>query len=109
MNEYELKARNYHKDGNNCSNAVYLTFKDVLDLKEQPPMPRSIDGICGTVLTTEYVLRCIGKEDLINEFRNEFISKFKYIKCLDLMKNGRKCNDYVGFAARFISEHLKKS
>lgn len=107
MNEYELIARNLHKSGSNCSNAIYMTFKEKLYLNEESPKPRSIDGLCGAVLTAEYILKKLGKEFLIDDFRKDFISKFKYLKCLELMKNGRLCNDYVGFVAKFISKYLE--
>lgn len=109
MNEYEVRARNFHKNGSNCSNSIYMTFKEILNIKDQPPRPRSIEGICGAVLTAEYILKRLGKEHLIDDFRKEFINEFKYLKCLDLMKNVRYCNDYVGFATRFIYKHLNNN
>lgn len=106
MNEYEVIARNFHKSGSNCSNAIYMTFNEILNIKQEPPIPRSIDGICGVVLTTNFILEKLGKEYLIEDFRKEFINEFNYLKCLELMKHGKHCNDYVGFATRFIYKHL---
>ena len=82
MNEYEVRARNFHKNGSNCSNSIYMTFKEILNIKDQPPRPRSIEGICGAVLTAEYILKRLGKEHLIDDFRKEFINY-----CEDCSKN----------------------
>lgn len=104
---YELKARELHKLGNTCSNSLYMTFKDDLNLVGEVPKPRSRDGLCGTILTVEFILKQIGKEDYYDEFKELFLREFGYLKCLDLMKNRGKCNDYVGFSAKYISNILE--
>ncbi len=108
MNKYEEKARQLHKEGNTCSYALYNTFKDDFKLDDNYPLPRSIDGICGSVLVTEKILKDLGKEKYIDEFREKFLKEFKYMKCVELMKNDRRCNDYVGFAANFIFDHINE-
>ena len=42
-----------------------------------------------------------------DEFKELFLREFGYLKCLDLMKNRGKCNDYVGFSAKYISNILE--
>lgn len=106
MNKYEEKARKLFELGNNCSNSLYNTFKEEYNLSGFIPGPRSIEGICGTILTTRQILKEIGKEELIQEYEQEFIKKFKYIKCIDLIKYEKRCSDYIGFSAQFISEHI---
>lgn len=95
-----------YKLGNNCSNSLYNTFKEEYNLSGNIPAPRSIDGICGTILTTRQILKELGKEELIQEYEQEFINIFKYIKCIDLIKYEKRCSDYIGFSAQFISEHI---
>ena len=105
---FEDKARELHSNGINCSNSLYFAFKDIFYLGDNVPQPRSIDGLCGTVLTTEYILKRLGKVEYIKEYREQFVDKFGYLKCVDLLKHGRKCNDYVGFSANYISEKIFK-
>ena len=69
-------------------------------------MPRSIDGKCGALLTAIKILKETGHEDKIEEFEKEFVKKFGYAKCLDLVMHGRKCNDYVGEAAKMLDDIL---
>ena len=109
MNDYEVKARKLKQSGLLCSNAVFDTFKDELNLEGKPPAPRSIDGKCGALLTTEYILKNIGREDLIDEYDELFLKKFGSLKCVDLMRKDRRCNDYVGWAAKRLSEILDKN
>ncbi len=106
MNKYENKARLLHKAGFNCSNSLYNAFKDELKLGNNMPQPRSVDGLCGAVIAVEYILKYLGKEEFIEEYRNLFIKEFGYLKCADLLKNGRMCNDYVGFSASYISTKI---
>ena len=65
---FEDKARELHSNGINCSNSLYFAFKDIFDLGDNVPQPRSIDGLCGTVLTTEYILKRLGKVEYIKEY-----------------------------------------
>lgn len=104
MNKYEENARKLKEGGLLCSDAVFSVFENELNLKGSPPAPRSIDGKCGALLTTEYILKSIGREDLIDEYNNYFINKFGSSKCLELMKKDRRCNDYVGESAKYISD-----
>ena len=108
MNDYEVKARKLKQSGLLCSNAVFDTFKDEWNLEGKPPAPRSIDGKCGALLTTEYILKNIGREDLIDEYDELFLKKFGSLKCVDLMRKDRRCNDYVGESAKYISEIIWK-
>lgn len=108
MSKYEESARLMHKQGNNCSYSLYNTFFSDYNLEGEFPKPRSIDGKCGAVLTTEKILKEIGKEEYIEEYEKEFLDKFGYLKCLDLMKNDRRCNDYIGFSANKIEEIKNK-
>lgn len=108
MDFYEKKARELKASGLLCSNAIYDSFKNDLNLNGEVPAPRSIDGKCGALLATEYILRNIDMEDYINDYNNFFISRFGSNKCIELMKKDRRCNDYVGESARYISDLLTK-
>ncbi len=107
MNKYEELARKIHKEGHLCSYAVYHAFCDDYDIKEDFPAPRSIDGKCGVLLTCQKILKDLGKVDLIPLYEEKFIQEFKYTKCLDLIKNGRVCNDNIGIGSRILSEMLE--
>ena len=106
MNKYEQEARKLKSEGNNCSNSVYKALKNTYELKCDVPAPRSIDGKCGTVLTTEAILKEKGRKDLIPAFEEEFVNKFGYLTCVELMRHERRCNDYVGFATEYITRVL---
>ena len=107
MNKREEKARELKSDGMLCSNALFEVFKEEVGQDLIPPLPRSIDGKCGAVLTTEFILNKLNKSDYIDEYNKIFEEKFGSLKCFDLMKKDRRCSDYVGESARFISNLLK--
>ena len=109
MTKYEEKARTIHNEGNNCSYSVYTVFKDDIKLDGKIPAPRSEDGKCGAALAAEKILRELGKEEYIEEFEQYFISEFGYITCIDLMREQRRCNDYVGKSATFIDRIINNS
>ena len=108
MGKHEEQARNLHSKGNNCSISLYGAFLEDTKLDGNIPAPRSIAGKCGAVLAAEKILRELGKEKNIEEFEKEFISKFGYLTCIDLMRTERRCNDYVGESANLIDKILGK-
>lgn len=61
MNEMEMKARENHRDGNNCSASLAMAFAEKLGMSEAEaksfvPAPRSIDGKCGGYLSVVAML-----------------------------------------------------
>ena len=108
MNKYEECARNMYKVKKNCSYALYNAFKREYNLDDEIPNPRSIDGMCGNVLTAHKILKDIGKEEYIKEFDRKFLNEFKSNKCLELLKNNNNCIYYVGYSANILSELLSK-
>ena len=104
MKEHEEKARNNHKKGNNCSVSLYKAFIEDITIGKDYPMPRSIDGKCGALLVSLRILQETNNEDKIEAFEKEFIKKFGYTKCLELVTHGRRCNDYVGECAKMLDE-----
>ena len=108
MNKYEEISRRLHKEGNTCSYALYNAFKDDYKLDSNYPLPRSIDGKCGSLLVAQKILKDLGKEEYIEEFEERFKIEFTYTKCVELMKASRRCNDYVGFSANLIEEYINK-
>ena len=109
MNKHEKQSRELHKQGNNCSFSLYSAFLEDSKLDGEIPLPRSIEGKCGAVISAEKILKEMGKEKDIELFEKEFISEFKYLKCIDLMKADRRCNDYVGKSAQIVDEILKNN
>ena len=109
MNKYEKRSRLLHKNGNNCSYSIYNAFKDDYHLNGDYPLPRSIEGKCGALLTCTSILSELNKEDLIPFFEQKFIEQFKYVKCGELIRNGRICNDNIGISARILSELLNNN
>ena len=108
MNKHEEQARMLHEQGNNCSNALYKSFFSDTNLDGNIPAPRSVDGKCGAVLAAEKILKELGKEEKIENFEKEFIEKFGYVTCIDLMRTERRCNDYVGESASMVDKILSK-
>lgn len=106
MNKHEEKARELRTQGNNCSKSLSKAFEDDVNLIGEAPAPRSIEGKCGALLTGIKILKDAGREDKIEEFEEEFLKRFGYKKCAELIKDGRKCADYVGGTAQIIDEIL---
>ena len=106
MYNHEERARSLHRQGNNCSTSLHKAFEEDMKLDSKYPMPRSIDGKCGALLTSIKILKETGHEDKIEEFEKQFKSKFGYTKCLELMTHERRCNDYVGECARMVDNIL---
>ena len=103
---HEEKARQLHRQGNNCSTSVHNAFSEDVELSRDFPAPRSIDGKCGALLTSLKILKEKGYEEKQEEFENWFIQKFGYSKCIELMTHERRCNDYVGESAKKLDEIL---
>lgn len=108
MSKHEERARLLKEQGNNCSNSLYGAFEQDVKLDGNIPAPRSIEGKCGALLTAIKILKDTGHEDKIEEFEKEFIKRFGYSKCAELIINGhgRRCGEYVGESARIIDEIL---
>ena len=102
MNKEEI-ARNNHKDGNRCSDSVYLAFYNDND---KVPDPRSIDGKCGAVLAAEKVLSKKGINK-IEEFEDRFKNELGSIKCRELLSKKVGCNNCVGIATRIVDDIIK--
>ena len=109
MSKHEERARELKSKGNNCSEALHQAFSEDMKLSSEYPQPRSIDGKCGALLTSLKILKEIGHEDKLEEFEKEFVKRFGYSKCIDLMIHERRCSDYVGESARIIDEFLNQN
>ncbi len=94
----EQTARNKHKNGFNCANAVYSTFED--KVTGEAPRPRSEDGKCGAVLAGEKIMRQLGMDAAA--FDERFLEKYGSLKCAELRKGKYPCNDMVGTAAHLV-------
>jgi hypothetical protein len=103
--DHETTARDIHNSGNNCSNSVYRAFSDIDTAGGTPPAPRSIEGKCGALLTAQKVLADLGI-DRADELEQAFREHFGYVKCFDLKRNRRSCNDCVGVASRLVDEFV---
>ena len=106
MYNHEEKAREYKQRGANCSTSVYNAFSKDVEIGNDFPQPRSIDGKCGALLTALKILDDTGNSDKKEEFEKEFISRFGYSKCVELMTHERRCIDYVGEASSMVDEIL---
>ena len=98
---HEQAARKKHRAGNSCAAAVYTVFSDVNPNMGKTPAPRSEGGKCGAVLAAEKILRDLGL-DLTQEFDARFTEEFRSLKCDELLRSGRSCNDFVGAAASIV-------
>ena len=108
MSNYEIESIKLFKQGNNCSNSLYKVFMNDYNLSGNIPKPRSMDGLCGTVLTTIQILKELNKEQYIDEFKELFIKKFGYLECYKLLKNGKTCNEYIKFSVNYIYNCIQK-
>ena len=114
MNEMEMKARENHKKGNNCSASLAMAFADRLGMTEDEakkyvPAPRSIDGKCGGYLSVMAMLEKLGI-DKTKEYEDMFLEKNGSLLCKELIAKragtGRTCNDIVGEAAAMLDSLL---
>ena len=108
MSNHEEKARKLHKEGNNCSTSLHNAFIEDTKISSDFPAPRSIEGKCGALLTAIKILKETGHEEKIEEFEKEFIKRFGYSKCVELMTHERRCNDYVGESAKLLDKIINK-
>ena len=108
MSKHETRARKLKSEGNNCSDAIYGAFSDDIELSEGYPQPRSIEGKCGALLTSLKILKDMGYEDRQEAFEKEFIKRFGYSKCIDLMTHERRCSDYVGESVEMIDKIIEE-
>ncbi len=108
MSNHENDARELKNKGKNCSDSLYSAFSKDTNLSGDYPAPRSIDGKCGALITALRILDETGHSDKKEEFEKEFVRRFKYSKCIDLVKYERRCNDYVGEAAKLLDEIINE-
>ena len=109
MSSHENEARKLKKQGNNCSKSLHTAFMKDTNINTEYPEPRSIEEKCGALLTALKILEETGYGDKKEEFEKEFIKRFRYNKCIELMSHERRCNDYVGESAKMIDEILEQS
>ena len=107
MINHEQTARALKQSGKNCSTSLHTAFEEDTKLSNDYPAPRSIEGKCGALLTAVKILKETGHEDKIEDFEKEFIKKFGYSKCVDLMTHEKRCSDYVGESAKMIDKILE--
>ena len=101
---HEMTARQVHRSGNSCAASVYRAFSDLHGGSGSVPVPRSEGGKCGAVLAAEKLIREMGLGDP-DAFDEVFQAQYGSLKCGELMaRNGRQCNEYVGFAAAKVEE-----
>ncbi len=107
MGNYGESARKLHMNGNSCSAAVYQAFRDVNTIGDgKVPAPRSIDSKCGAVLAAEKLIREMNLGDE-GDFDGKFMETYGSLKCAELLKgHGRRCNEFVGFAADYVEERI---
>ena len=107
MGNHVESARKQHAKGNSCSVSVYQAFRDVNKSGDNNvPTPRSIDGKCGAVLAAEKLIREMDLGDE-TDFDSKFLETYGSLKCAELLKgHGRRCNEFVGFAADYVEERI---
>jgi hypothetical protein len=108
MSTHENDARELKSKGKNCSDSLYSAFSKDINLSGNYPAPRSVDGKCGALLTALRILEETGNSDKKEDFEKEFVNKFKYSKCIELMRFEARCNDYVGESAKMLDEIINK-
>ena len=104
--KHEETARGNHRTGNNCAVSVYTAFTDVNPNPGLIPAPRSDGGKCGAYLAGIKLLNDMGKGNT-EKFEEEFLKRFRSIKCGELRKSKVPCNDLVGGAADMVDTLLQ--
>ena len=107
----EQNARNNHRNGFNCAQAVTVAFSEALGLSpiaamQAAPKPRGEGGKCGAYLAGCQLLAQL-KPDAVEAFRQRFLEENGAVECGKLRASGVPCNDLVGCAAR-LAEALVK-
>ena len=107
---YEQTARAIHKGGCNCGQSVYASFAEALGLTrdeavQAAPKPRSEGGQCGAYLAGMALLLKL-KPEAVSAFESRFLELNGATECKKLRGAGKRCNDYVGDAARLAAELL---
>lgn len=107
----EQSARNNHRSGFNCAQAVTVAFADALGLSpiqamQAAPQPRAESGKCGAFLAGCQLLAQL-KPDAVVAFQRRFLEENGATECGALRRAGVPCNDLVGCAARLAEELVK--
>ena len=110
-------AKLSHKTGHSCAESVYTTFAEAMGIEPEAaarlaPKPRSEGGKCGAFLAGKKVIEQL-KPDLAAAYEERFEELNGSSVCAVLIASHsrlhKKCNDYVGDAARICDELLKQS
>ena len=111
----EEQARLNHRMGRNCAQSVYAAFAEQLGITPEEamrraPMPRALGGQCGAYLAGRAVLAQL-KTNAVDDYERAFTGLNGEKHCSILVASHRllhkKCNDYVGDAARMTEAALK--
>lgn len=122
MNKVE-KAIENHKNHYPCSTAVLSAFAEEAGISEEEaltisrPMAGGRMGICGAVLSAEYVIEKIygdKAEEKKAEFERRFIAMNQSVVCRELKGIGtgkvlRSCRGCVTDAAQLLAEFCNES
>lgn len=110
------RARQLHKGGLNCCQAVLLAYADKLPVDESvakmvsAPFGRGLSGmreVCGCVSGMAMVCGLSGNDDVLKSAINDFKNSNGDVVCARLLEKGKKpCNDLVAEAAAILSSYL---
>ncbi len=134
--EARNKAGNYYKEGYNCAEAIFLTFREYLAPEMDPEMVKLVSGfggglgqagcICGALSASIVALNMLGertsqagkrRESYQNsqEFHNRFAEKFGATCCRVLRKHPYEskerltnCLKITGNTAKLLMEFLQE-
>ena len=111
------RARQLHKSGLNCCQAVLLAFADKLPVDEtaakmvSAPFGRGLAGmreVCGCVSGMAMACGFSGKEQLTKSAIDDFRIINGDVVCARLLQKGKKpCNELIADAAGILSDYLE--
>lgn len=111
------RARQLHKNGLNCCQAVLLTYADKLPVEESvaimvsAPFGRGLAGmreVCGCVSGIAMACGLSGNDYLTKTAIDDFKTINGDVVCARLLEKGKKsCNELVADAVGILSDYLK--
>ena len=112
----EQHARQLHRSGCNCCQAVVLAFADRLPLSPDvlrdlsAPFGRGLSGlreVCGCVSAMAMVAGLTGHAADVKALADRFRAENGDVNCGRLLMSGKRpCNDMVASAARLLNETI---
>lgn len=117
MEDRSEKARQLHRSGCNCCQAVVLAYADKLSIDAESaknvaaPFGRGLSGlreVCGCVSGMAIVAGLCGKSASVNGLAERFRQENGDVNCGRLLQVGKRpCNEMVAMAAKLLGDVIE--